>query len=156
MALRGRRINNFVELWCLVASGDMEIWGTIIQQNYWSFYHSEPFSLDQFNMIHPVFWSLKKTLCDMIDLFSYLVLLLFYLTLDYRLHTLMLFCYFLCLLFSKICCRFSFRSFLNSLISSHCVNFLMDLNLFPFFLPSPLLNLFRLSFFWMIVIWPRK
>ena len=28
--------------------------GTIIQQNYWSFYPSEPFSLDQFNMIHPV------------------------------------------------------------------------------------------------------
>ena len=26
MALRGRRINNFAELWCLVASGDMEIW----------------------------------------------------------------------------------------------------------------------------------
>ena len=28
--------------------------GTIIQQYYWSFYPSEPFSLDQFNMIHPV------------------------------------------------------------------------------------------------------
>ena len=28
--------------------------GTIIQQNYWSFYPSEPFTLDQFNMIHPV------------------------------------------------------------------------------------------------------
>ena len=28
--------------------------GTIIQQNYWSFYPSEPFSLDQFNVIHPV------------------------------------------------------------------------------------------------------
>ena len=26
MALRGRRINNFAELWCLVASRDMEIW----------------------------------------------------------------------------------------------------------------------------------
>ena len=26
MALRGRRINNFVELWCLVALRDLEIW----------------------------------------------------------------------------------------------------------------------------------
>ena len=26
MALRGRRINNFVELWCLVASGGVDIW----------------------------------------------------------------------------------------------------------------------------------
>ena len=26
MALKGRRINNFVELWCLVASRDLEIW----------------------------------------------------------------------------------------------------------------------------------
>ena len=25
MALRGRKINNFVELWCLVALGDVEI-----------------------------------------------------------------------------------------------------------------------------------
>ena len=28
--------------------------GTIIQQNYWFFYPSEPFSYDHFNMIHPV------------------------------------------------------------------------------------------------------
>ena len=28
--------------------------GTIIQQNYWSFYPSEPFSFVHFNMIHPV------------------------------------------------------------------------------------------------------
>ena len=34
--------------------------GTIIQQKYWSFYPSEPFSLDQFNVIHPVaFWNFK-------------------------------------------------------------------------------------------------
>ena len=26
MALRGRRINNFVEFWCLVASGGLDIW----------------------------------------------------------------------------------------------------------------------------------
>ena len=30
--------------------------GTIIQQNYWSFYPSEPFSFVHFNMIHPVFY----------------------------------------------------------------------------------------------------
>ena len=29
--------------------------GTIIQQNHWSFYPSEPFSFGNFNMIHPVF-----------------------------------------------------------------------------------------------------
>jgi hypothetical protein len=34
--------------------------GTIIQQNYWPFYPSEPFSLDQFNMIHPVGTQNKK------------------------------------------------------------------------------------------------
>ena len=28
--------------------------GTIIQQNYWPFYPSEPFSFIHFNMIHPV------------------------------------------------------------------------------------------------------
>ena len=35
MALKGRRINNFVELWCLVTSGDMEIWvsSTSFQKN---------------------------------------------------------------------------------------------------------------------------
>ena len=133
-ALRGRRIHNFIELWCLVDSGGLEIlvssthfqksnidwpqqpptervlkfhmifhdstktklfskyqskakfknlddssdfrtsrcyffknWslklkfpnllkplGTIIQQNYWPFYPSEPFSFIYFNMIHPV------------------------------------------------------------------------------------------------------
>ena len=26
MALRGRRINNFLELWCLLASGGLDIW----------------------------------------------------------------------------------------------------------------------------------
>ena len=31
--------------------------GTIIQQNYWSFYPSEPFSFVHFNMIHPVLYS---------------------------------------------------------------------------------------------------
>jgi hypothetical protein len=31
--------------------------GTIIQQNYWSFYPSEPFSFVHFNMIHPVLHS---------------------------------------------------------------------------------------------------
>ena len=105
-----------------------------------------------------LFWSLKKTLCDMIILFSYLILLLFtwHLITDHIFSHGIPYCYFLFLLFSKICCRFSFRSFINSLISSHFVNCLMDLNLFPFFLPSPLLSLFRLSFFWMIVIRPRK
>ena len=36
MALRGRRINNFVELWCLVASGGLDICvsSTSFQKNY--------------------------------------------------------------------------------------------------------------------------
>ena len=34
--------------------------GTIIQQNYWFFYPSEPFSYDHFNMIHPVCIAEKK------------------------------------------------------------------------------------------------
>ena len=36
--------------------------GTIIQQNYWSFYPSEPFSFVHFNMIHPVFVTFDSTL----------------------------------------------------------------------------------------------
>ena len=45
--------------------------GTIIQQNYWSFYNSEPFTLACFNMRHlnfefeikpsNILWSLRKT-----------------------------------------------------------------------------------------------
>ena len=133
MALRVRRINNFLELWCLVASGGLDIWvsstsfqksnigwphqpskekflkinmifhhstkktffqninlqfftdistfsvggcwgqpmllfcklvdetqmsnppeATIIQENYWSFYPSEPFRITHFKMRHPV------------------------------------------------------------------------------------------------------
>ena len=45
--------------------------GTIIQQNYWFFYPSEPFSYDHFNMIHPVvlihklwsFWNNSTNMC---------------------------------------------------------------------------------------------
>ena len=35
-ALRGRMINNVIELWCLVASGGLDIWvsSTSFQKNY--------------------------------------------------------------------------------------------------------------------------
>ena len=52
--------------------------GTIIQQNYWSFYPLEPFSFVQFNMIHPVYLllhifvqSMKKLWCSICDKYSY-------------------------------------------------------------------------------------
>ena len=48
---------NFFENWLMKHKSPnlLKPLGTIIQQNYWSFYPSEPFS---FNMIHPV-WSRK-------------------------------------------------------------------------------------------------
>ena len=63
--------------------------GTIIQQNYWSFYPSEPFSFVHFNMIHPVFkaytgWTMNDAVfCawfhgNMQNIYRHLALLIMY------------------------------------------------------------------------------
>ena len=36
--------------------------GTLIQENYWSFYPSEPFRIPRFNMRHPVFYNILQHL----------------------------------------------------------------------------------------------
>ena len=54
MALRGRRINNFLELWCLLASGGLDflVSSTLLP--------SKPFIITRSNMRHPA-WNGIKT-----------------------------------------------------------------------------------------------
>ena len=61
MALRGRRINNFVELWCLVASGGYKFWVS------WISFQKSNISCPQRPLTKKVLKSVKKLIFD--DLF---------------------------------------------------------------------------------------